>query len=445
MLEHRTQRYAAATATMALLFVAGYLIERHDTAPLLLTYFALFGIYAYAIRILSTKERNLTFWLGAAILYRLVLFVSIPSLSDDFYRFLWDGRLLAAGYNPFTEIPAYYINLPVPVEGLDSTLFEKLNSKHRFSSYPPVCQLVFWLSAELSPSSIFGSLLVMRSILLFFELATIWIMRRLLLRFSMPPQAVLLYAINPLVMLEISGNLHFEGVMVFFLMLAIYLLSKDRLWASSAFFALSVCTKLVPLLFLPVLPRFIGWKKAMAFWIITATVTLILFIPLLHAGIVHGFSTSLGYYFQRFEFNASLYYVVRSAGYAVAGFNIIQYAGPLLGLAAAIIIFRIALRESDKPLHQVTPRVFSIMLWCLFVYFLSTTILHPWYIITLLSLCIFTRYRFPVVWTGLIFVTYAGYTPDGFHENLWLVALEYLILLSVILYETRWKPKPVNS
>lgn len=441
----RNRRYAVAIASCALIFVAGYSLERHQTTPLLLTYFALFALYAYAIFKRPNDERDLTFWLGAAVLYRVILYFSLPSLSDDFYRFLWDGQLIAAGYNPFVEIPSHYMNSATPVSGLDAALFEKLNSQHRFSSYPPVCQLVFWLSAELSPSSIFGSVLVMRSILLFFEIATLWILRRLLLLFNLPQGRVLLYALNPLVILEITGNLHFEGVMVFFLMLAILLLTMNRFWWSSICFALSVCTKLIPLLLLPVLPRFIGWKKAMKYWLITGVVTLVLFAPLLKAGIVHGFSTSLNYYFQKFEFNASLYYLIRAAGFAVAGFNIIQYAGPLLAVAAALVICYIAFRHSDKPELRVTPEIFGVMAWCLLVYFLSTTILHPWYIITLLSLSIFTPYRFPVLWTGLIFVTYSGYTQEGFDENLWLVAFEYIILFAVILYETTWKAKAANS
>lgn len=445
MPEHKPQRYAVAIASCVLLFVAGYLLERHQTVPVLLAYYALFALYVYAILKLSGSQDDVTFWLYVAILYRAVLLFSLPALSDDFYRFVWDGRLIAAGYNPFTDVPSYYMNTNTRVEGLDAALFEQLNSQQRFSSYPPVCQLVFWLSAKFSPSSILGSVLVMRTILLLFEIATLWILLRLLRHFQLPRKSVLLYALNPLVVLEITGNLHFEGVMVFFLMLAILLLAVNRPWISAVSFALSVCTKLIPLLFLPVLPRFSGWPKAVKYWIITGAVTLVLFVPLVRAGIVHGFSTSLGYYFQQFEFNASLYYLIRAAGFAVAGFNIIQYAGPLLALIAAIVICIIALRFTNKSGQEISPEIFRVMLWCLFVYFLSTTILHPWYIITLLSLCIFTRFRFPVVWTGLIFVTYAGYTEDGFYETLWLIALEYTILLGVILYETLWKPKAANS
>lgn len=445
MPDRKLQGYGISILSCLILIFIGYGVERHETIPLFAAYFSLFALYAYTVVKLLPTSQNINFWLIVAILLRVSLFFSMPALSDDFYRFIWDGRVIAAGYNPFTHVPSYYIDLPGSIAGLDLQLFKELNSPERFSSYPPVCQLIFWLSAELSPASVFGSVLVMRSILLGFEVATLWLLAKLIREFNMPRMSVLLYALNPLVILEITGNLHFEGVMIFFLMLAIWLLRRNWFWNSTFAFALSVCTKLIPLIFLPALPRFLGWRKAISYWIVTGAITIMFFVPLLEAGIIRGFSTSLGYYFQTFEFNASLYYLIREVGYAVAGFNIIQYAGPLLAVVAAGVIFLIALREGPLGEPRITPDIFVIMLWCLFVYFISTTILHPWYVITLLCISIFTRYRFPIVWTGLIFLTYAGYTEDGFRENYLLIACEYVALFVYILYETLWKKNVVNS
>lgn len=445
MLEHKRQGYVIAVLSVLLLIFIAYVVQRHQTVQLLTAYLILFTGYAYFImKLLPAAALNLNFWLVVALLGRASLFFSLPALSDDFYRFIWDGRVIAAGFNPYSYVPSYYMEMPVSITGLDLTLFEKLNSQERFSSYPPVCQLLFWLSAVLSPSSVFGSVLVMRSFLLAFEVGTIWILIKLLAQFNLPRTSVLAYALNPLVILEITGNLHFEGVMIFFLMLAIWLLRKNWFWNSCLAFSLAVCTKLIPLIFLPALPRFLGWRKAVTYWVLVGCITVILFVPLLQAGIVHGFATSLGYYFQKFEFNASIYYIIREVGFVIAGFNIIQYAGPFLAAVAAAAIFYIALRQARLREQVITTDIFTVMLWSLFIYFLSTTILHPWYIITLLSLTIFTRYRFPILWTGLIFVTYAGYTEQGFHEHLFFVACEYTVLFAFILYETLWKKNVAN-
>ena len=443
MLKQKPTHYLIAVLSCLLFAIIGYGIDRHETISLLSCYLVLFLLY-YAIIGTDAARLNTGFWLGAAIAFRVVLLFSVPELSDDFYRFLWDGRVIAAGYNPFNEVPSYYMNLPAPVPGLDHELFEKLNSKNRYSSYPPVCQLIFWISAELSPS-IFGSAVAMRIILFAFELGTLWILMKLIREFHLPAHSILVYALNPLVILEITGNLHFEGVMIFFLMLAIFLLIRKWFWLSCVAFALSVCTKLIPLLFLPQLLHLLGRKKAVIYWLTTGIITLILFIPLLSAGIIHGFTTSLGYYFQRFEFNASIYYLIREIGLLIFGFNIIQYAGPFLAVAGAIAILTLSFRRLPQGHAYTATQLFKVMLWCLLIYFAMTTILHPWYIITLLAISIFTRYRFPLLWTGLIFLTYAGYTQYGFRENIVLVATEYLLLLAYILYETLWQRKRVSS
>ena len=444
MLKHKRSQYLIAIVFTALFVIIGYEIERHETLPLLASYLILFLLYCVIITCDALRV-SFQFWLAVAIACRLSLLLCTPALSDDFYRFLWDGRVVAAGYNPFDEVPSYYMSLSQPVNGLDQELFEKLNSKDRYSSYPPVCQLVFWLSAEASPSSIFGSVVAMRVILLAFEVGTLWILIKLIRELNLPAHSIIFYALNPLVILEVTGNLHFEGVMIFFLMLAIFILIRKGFWISCVAFALSVCTKLIPLLFLPQLVHYLGRKKVIVYWAITGIVTLIFFTPLISAGTVHGFSTSLGYYFQRFEFNASIYYVIREAGIVIFGFNIIQYAGPLLAVSGAVAILMISFRTPRQGRQHSTTMLFEVMLWCLLIYFAVTTILHPWYIITLLAISIFTQYRFPILWTGLIFLTYAGYTQHGFQENLVFVGIEYVVLAGYILYETLWKSARVTS
>jgi Gpi18-like mannosyltransferase len=337
----------------------------------------------------------------------------------------------------------------VPVHslpGLTPDLYEKLNSQERFSSYPPVCQLIYWLSVKLSPDSVHGSVLIMKNILFIFEAATLWMLRKMILRFQLQHSAILIYALNPLVILEITGNLHFEGVMVFFLIAAVYALTHNKFLPSSAAFALSICTKLIPLLFLPLFFHVLGWKKAITYWLLTAMITGIMFIPLMGEDIVHGFSTSLGYYFQRFEFNASLYYVIREVGFLMFGFNIIQYVGPGLAAVAMIFILDLAFRRYKPALSQnMNSFLYTAMLWCMVVYFLSTTILHPWYTITLLAISAFTPYRFPMIWTGLIFLTYAGYNKSSYDENLVLVAIEYIVVIACAFYETTWIHRTSHS
>jgi len=440
MLKQKPLQYVLFASSLLLYLVMAYGIQRYQTIPLFICYFSLFYLY---IRILlkhdRIQEKEFNFWMLAAIFFRAGLLFSVPALSDDFYRFIWDGRLLAAGYHPFAEVPSFYMTDTFSIPGIDAEIFDKLNSKDRFTIYPPVCQFIFWISAVLSPGSVYGSMVVMKIIIFSFEMATLWIFTKIIRHFNRSVKGVLIYALNPLVILELTGNLHFEGIMIFFLLLGIFLLIRMQSLPSVLAYSLSICTKLIPLLFLPLMLRSLGWKKAFTYWVLAGLITALLFLPLLNTAIIHGFSTSLGYYFQRFEFNASIYYLIREAGYWIVGFNIIQYAGPALGLIAAILIVILSFRNvrANQP-AGIDKEFVTGMLWSLLLYFLLTTILHPWYIITLLAIGILTPFRFPIVWSGMIFLTYAGYTETSFQENLLLVAVEYLTVFGYLLYETAW-------
>jgi hypothetical protein len=77
------------------------------------------------------------------------------------------------------------------------------------------------------------------------------------------------------------------------------------------------------------------------------------------------------------------------------------------------------------------------IMWALCIYFLFTTTLHPWYITTLVAISVFSTYRFPVLWSGLIFLTYAGYRIDSFQENYWLTAFEYIAVIGYFIFELK--------
>lgn len=429
---------------LAYLYI-GYGIERHETVPLLAIYSALFLIYLVIIK--ETPDNQIQFWILAAVVFRVVLLMAVPNLSDDAYRFIWDGRLLASGYHPFAELPAYYLQPGITIPGIDNVLFDKLNSPEYFTIYPPFAQFIFWLSVKLSPDSILGSIMVMRSLVIVAEVGSLVIIRSLLIKFKLPKKNVLIYALNPLVILELTGNLHAEAFVIFFLLLSILFIIDKKVIKAALSFSVAVCTKLLPLIFIPLLTLRFGWKKSFQFCAVMALSCVLLFLPFWDREIITGFSQSLGLYFKKFEFNASLYYLVREYGFWYKGYNIIQSTGWKLGLVAGIVIvlfaFASSMVERSRSIKSgIDSSMFTLplaLMWSLCIYFLFTTTLHPWYITTLLALSVFTQLRFPIAWTGLIFLTYVGYTQNGFSENLWITSAEYLLIFGYLGYELLWK------
>ena len=117
----------------------------------------------------------------AALLVRLSLVLAIPALSDDYVRFIWDGRLLAHGYNPYLYLPSDVIHTPLAgTAGLTDELFRGLNSPRYFTVYPPLNQAFFGLAAWISPTSILGAVICLRLPILLAEIGSLWLLVRLL-------------------------------------------------------------------------------------------------------------------------------------------------------------------------------------------------------------------------------------------------------------------------
>lgn len=385
----------------------------------------------YALLTAQT-EMNWKALLVAAVVVRFCLVAAPPLLSDDVYRFVWDGRLLLAGLNPFEALPRAYVDGTLPaVPELTPELFAQLNSPDYFTIYPPLAQGVFTFAVWCFPEDVLAAGRVMKGVLFLAEVGTLWFLLQIFRQLRLPPRRVLFYALNPLVVVEIMGNLHFEGLMVFFLAAAIYGLLSTRLLGSAGALAFSVGSKLLPLMFLPLFLRRLPWRKWLVYYAVVGAVTLILFVPLLTSGFLEGFGSSLDLYFRKFEFNASVYYVLRWIGYLRVGWNQIATIGPWLGVISLGSILAYTFLER-RPNPENLPRAMLFVI-CLYLFFALTV--HPWYVILPVFLCGMTRFRFPILWSGLIWLTYVNYDGGTYAENLWIVAVEYLAVIAFLIHE----------
>ena len=415
---------ALPVISVLLYFVLAYFIERQQIGTLLSCWAALFVIYFYQIKY---GLQRVILW---GILFRLIWLFAIPALSDDYYRFVWDGRLLINTTNPFLYIPADLMQVPELVAAINANeLFQSLNSPNYYSVYPPLNQYMFGFASLVSGNDLLANVVLLRAIILLAECGTIWLLYRLKTEQNRKVN-ISLYALNPLVIIELTGNLHFEAVVIFFLVLTYYLFTiKTELWKPALALASAVCVKMLPLIFIPLIINKIGWKKGIIFSFLTGIFCVLYSFPLLNLEIIQNISESVNLYFKSFEFNASVYYVVREIGYWIYGYNIIGVAGRALSIIAFLLMMYVSFRKSV----EVEPLFVAGAV--LTVYLLFATTVHPWYITPLVLMGCFTNLRYGLVWSALIPLTYFSYTTIPYKENLWLVGLEYSVVIAVLVWE----------
>ena len=424
-----------------LYFVFAYFLERTEFNKLLFLWFSLFGCFYFLIK---SKTINNTILIGLTILFRLVFLFSIPNLSQDFYRFIWDGRMLFEGLNPYLSLPETFIQQGVHPIAEASNLYDgmgEMNGSH-YTNYPPINQLCFLIAALFASKSVFGSVIVLRVIIILADVGILYFGKKLLERLHLPIKNIFWYALNPFIIIEMTGNLHFEPVMLFFLIWSFYKLHQQKwIWAA-VLLACSVSVKLIPLLFLPLFYQwfvkkeqnwFNGYKNLIAFYGIVLGTIILSFLPFFSSKFMANYSNSVGLWFRNFEFNASFYYVFREIGYLFRGWNEIAIIGKITPILTILFLIGITfLRKNKSMIQLITALLFGLS----FYYFTATTV-HPWYLATPLILSVFTKYRFPIIWTIAIIFSYQAYANLPWKENLWFVALEYIILYGVLIFEIR--------
>ena len=405
----------------------GVWIDRSQSGLLLVSFSSSFICY---LLILQTKD---SYWhlLTIGLFTRLILFMALPTLSDDVYRFIWDGNLLKSGIHPFAELPSHYVDHPVV--GANKELFNRLNSPDYFTIYPPLNQALFWLSVQFGDSWLLSTNII-RAFLLLADIGSFFLLKSLLKLYTKDQHLAFWYFLNPLVILELTGNLHFEGLVVFFLLLGLYGYKKGQKWKAISGFGLAVGTKLLPIIYLPAL-FFLGLRNK-KWWIPVASGLLgvLTISPMLDQTFIQGMTSSLDLYFRKFEFNASIYFIAREIGYWIYGYNNIAKIGPLLSVLSFVSILLLSGVAAYK--RWESPKAFLFIL-CIYIVF--GTIIHPWYIIPLIVFGLLSGYRFPILWSFLIFLTYLGYSKTGFELPMWIVVLEYITVTIFAVSELKSK------
>lgn len=421
-----------ALVSIALYYIFAYHLQRTDFPKLLALVAALFFV---CYKHIQFQKWNFKFLLVLGILCRLVFMPTIPNLSQDFFRFIWDGHLVANFINPYLYVPNTLIENPALVIPNAQSLYDGMGglSARHFSNYPPLNQFIFALAALVGGKSILGSVIAMRGIIILADVGILYFGRKLLKRLNQSPHLIFWYFLNPLVIIELTGNLHFEGVMLFFFVWAMYLLAVNKWqWAGVAL-ACSISVKLVPLLFLPLFLKHFNLKKSIPFFAIIGVTSLALFAPFYTSEFITNYSKTIGLWFSNFEFNAGIYNAVKQIGiyFDTKPWELIKTYGKITPVLTIIIVLLFTFLRKNQDLRVLL----SSMLWVLTLYYFMSATVHPWYIIFLVTLSVFTSFRYAIIWSAIIVLSYYAYSQADFKEHLGLLAIEYGVVFSVLIYE----------
>jgi hypothetical protein len=369
-----------------------------------------------AVRAARRAPPRLAVVLLAAAILRLVLVPLPPALSSDVWRYLWDGRVAAAGANPYLLAPA-----DPTLEPLRDAGWERVHHREVPTVYPPVAIALWSLVARL-PSA--AELPVWKLLVVAADLLACLLLVRLGSAARMPGHRALWYAANPLVALEVAGMGHVEPLGVAAAVGAVLALARAPARPRGAAWAAAVAglVKIGPFAALPMWARQSG--RPLRFLVAAGVAAGLALLPVAgRAGLV---PPGLATYAVRWEFAGPLHEPLWRALAAArvpeavehgldltklwtgvhAPLNLLYpWAYPqllsrlLLGIAAVAVVLRsLAWRD---PVGG-TSALFGALLLC------SPTV-YPWYLLWVLPWAALQGQR---RWLWVVGVAPLMYVPD---------------------------------
>jgi hypothetical protein len=261
-------------------------------------------VYLVALYLLEhAAERRATLWivLAAACVFRLTLVPMYPSLSDDLFRYRWDGIIQQAGWNPYTIAPEDRRLL-----GFRDDWWPQVSNQEMPNIYPPVTELVLRATAAFShhPLAFKAPFLLSEGLLL--VLLAIWIRRTGRRSFTLA-----IYAWNPLVVVEFAASGHNDPLAMLFSVAALLLIIERRVTVSTLALGAAVLSKFFPILLAPLWLRQTDWPRNARPWVglaLSGVMAAVASWPYRAAwpGILHLFSR----YRQHWVNNAGLYTIL---------------------------------------------------------------------------------------------------------------------------------------
>jgi len=380
-------------------------------------FFAAFAVFLIAVATVwrnraPSPARCVWFIVGVGIAMRLSVAPLRPVTTSDIYRYLWEGRVVRSGANPYRYAP----DSP-RWERLRDEVWRLVQHKRVSAAYPPVAQYVFALSDAMPTDRV----ITLKLVLALFDIGTVLLLPGLLVRVGRPAAWVLVYAWHPLVVGEVVARGHLDSVGIFFLVAALRLMplqSASGRLAVGASVAASALAKGYAVVTAPFFLLASG-KRWTAFLAGMVAATAISCAPFVGAGL--GLFRGVSLYAQTWKGNASVFRLVDWGLSRVTD----AHDQTARVLCAALFVTLVA-----HLMRRMGKRGGGLPLWeacflSLAAFFVLSPVVYPWYLAwTVPFLCLGPKLAWLLL-TGTIFGFYAHDLAGHHVEIPWVTAVEY--------------------
>ncbi len=354
-----------------------------------------------------SNRRILFAVIGTGIIGRL-FFLGYP-VSNDVYRYIWEGYIQNHGFNPYVHAPIDPI-LSTLRDGDLKTIWESINHKDLSGAYPPLVMLLFRNLSGVSPTP-----LLFQSTMLFFDLITIVFLLLFIHRYDLPRPQLLLYTANPFILVYAVGEAHLDIIQAACLISGLYCLSLRKNWSGFFLLGAAVFSKYLAIVALPFVI-----KRANLRYLGAAVLTGIVVLPF--ASDIGALFHSLGIFGTTMHYNDGLAELVR---FFVGDYSVILLIGLLLAILLLIYLIE----------HEMMRSVYLAI--GVLLLFLPT--LHPWYLLLIAPFMVIYPSRAWLYLMGATIVTLPvvaiEYQTGVFQEIKLLKLIEYLPFFSLLIYD----------
>jgi len=359
---------------------------------------ALYCLAAWTVLRSPTRARSgLWLCLALAAVCRVPLVITEPTISDDIYRYVWDGRVQRLGHNPYLSPPA-----DPALAGLHTPVTRLTSHPELPTIYPPAAQWFFR-----GVTAIHESVLALKLSFVACDALIVLLLLRWLSRQGQSPWRVLVYAWNPLVMIEVAGSGHLDALGALLLLVSFLALSERKTLLAALSFMAAVEVKFLPIVLAPMFWRRIRVRDA----VVALLFALALAVPFL-SGLLHPPIGSLPAYLAKWRFNGPVFALIEH-------FSRSRWLVALPAAAGLAVAARLRIKTLSP----------STWAWPMAAALFLMPAVYPWYLVWITPYLGALETLPLLIWTQTALLTYAVWHVSaeggGWHLPWWVPAVEF--------------------